>query len=206
MATGHNSDQEQRNYFRLQETISLEYRLASPEEVQKAAQAKKGGDGGKLDVTYQLEAINRQLMPLLATVRAESPAIAQYLEGLNQKIDIVAGMVFFRNASLDDSAVDAGEYVRARTVDISEGGISFDDTNPPEVDSFIYCRLAISGFQLGLQTYGKVVHLGESAQGADLTRVRVSFPLISDYERKQLTRYIFDRQREQIRKSMDDQD
>ncbi|MDH5300746.1 MAG: PilZ domain-containing protein [Gammaproteobacteria bacterium] len=204
MSSEKDAGEEQRNFFRLQEQVALEYRAATLEEVQEAAKIRKGGEGSKIDATFMLDAISRQLMPLLANVRAESPAIAQYLEGLNQKLDVIAGMVFFHNASLADSS--GNRFVRAKTVDISEGGLSFDTPKPPKKGSFVFCRVSISGFQLGLQTYAKVVYLGTVEDDPKMYRVGVSFPLITDYERKQLTRFIFDRQREQIRQVIDGND
>jgi len=204
MTSDHQSSDgsEQRHYFRLLEKVTLEYRVASVDEVREAVQARKGGEGGKLDATFHLDMISRQLMPLLASVRSESPVVAQYLEGLNQKLDVIAGMVFFQNASIDKAG--AGPFVRVHTVDISEGGVSFDTRNPLKKGAFIYCRLAISGFQLGLQTYGKVVYLGRETADPKMIRVGVEFPLINDYERKQLARFIFDRQREKIRAHRED--
>lgn len=195
--------QDRRNFFRLEDQVYLQYRPASEEEVKKARAIEPSVAPKAFDARFQLDTLSQQLSPLLMNIRAESPAIAQYLEGLNRKLDVIAGMVLMQQAGKEDSEQ---HYSSATTVDISEGGVSFDADTSPELNSFLFCRMSIAGFQLGLETYGKVVYTSQSKENAGKVRVGVEFPYITEYERKQLTRYIFDKQREMIRQAAEDKD
>ncbi len=194
MAGDNYPNDERRNYYRLEDRVYLEFRLAAEEEVSRYLRQRDEGPQPVSGASQQLDYLSRQMAPLIASIRAESPAIAQYLEHLDRKVDIVAGMVFF-----DRFNEEMGRHAlqTSNTLDISEGGISFLATEPLAVDSHLFCRLIIAGPQMGLETFGKVVHC-EAVEGGD-HRIGVGFPYINDYQRKLLSRYIFDRQREQLR-------
>jgi len=61
----------------------------------------------------------------------------------------------------------------------------------------IYCRLAIVGYRLGMETFGKVVRC-EPAQSGEGFCIGVELPYLKELDRKNLTRFIFDKQREQL--------
>jgi len=86
---------------------------------------------------------------------------------------------------------------KTETQDISEGGLSFKSHINFDLGDLIFCRLAIVGYQLGMETFGKVVRCEPSKSGSHYA-VGVELPYLKELDRKNLTRFIFDKQREQL--------
>ncbi|MDH5229571.1 MAG: PilZ domain-containing protein [Gammaproteobacteria bacterium] len=189
---------DRRNYYRLKDGVHVEYRHATETEVQNR---ENSGNEEKDEVHLQLDSINRQISPLLKGIRDELPVVAQYLEGLNQKIDILSGMIFFEH--FNSQQINTA-FKSANTFDISEGGFSFDTKDHIEPYSFLFCRLIIVGFRYGMETYGKVTNSREHHRedGQKVYRCGVEFPFLNEHDRKYLARYIMARQRELIRGNM----
>lgn len=186
---------ERRDYFRLANNVLVEYRKATKREVDQFVSNEENIKSDEIDVTYLLDKISRQLSPVLLSIRQDSTAVAQYLELLNQKIDLVASMVSFdRISNSSGSTMETAE-----TQDISEGGLSFTSHIKFELGDLIYCRLAIIGYRLGMETFGKIVRC-EPAKSANGFSIGVELPYLKELDRKNLTRFIFDKQREQLGK------
>jgi len=189
-------DKERRDYFRLDNKVLIEYRRATESEVDRFISNEKNIKADEVDVTYLLDKISRQLSPILLNVRQESPAVAQFLELLNQKVDLIASMQAFDRMSYSDvrSSLESAE-----TRDISEGGLSFKSSSEFDLGDLIYCRVAIVGYRLGMETFGKVVRCEHMEEGSGYC-VGIELPYLKELDRKNLTRFIFDKQREQLQK------
>lgn len=188
-------EKERRDYYRLHNKVLVEYRTASESEVDGFISNEENIKADEVDVTYLLDKISRQLSPVLLNIRQESPAVAQYLELLNQKIDLIASMQAFDRMSSDKSkTLDTAE-----TQDISEGGLSFKSATEFDLGDLIYCRLAIVGYRLGMETFGKIVRCEPIREKSGFC-VGVELPYLKELDRKNLTRFIFDKQREQLQK------
>lgn len=203
-----NSDEDlgtagRRSFFRLHDRIYVEYRAVSKEEVDKALAGRTPSTPPRDDFNHQLDLLSTQLHTLTSSIRSEDPAIAQYLEVLNRKVDLLAGVVFFdrfRNVPGD------GKRIRTTTVDISEGGISFNSRTPRNLGDYLDLRLAIVGARLGLRTFGKVVQCIEKTHdGTTYHRLGAEFVMMQEYDRRQVARFIMDRQRERIQQEKDEQ-
>jgi len=195
------SNDERRSYFRLANSVYVGYRKASDEEVQNFIKNEENIKSDSLDITYLLDQISRQMTPLLISIRQESPAVAQYVDLLNQKVDHIASMVTFQQFKLgaEHSVLESTE-----TLDISEGGFSFKSSETLKVDSFVYCKIAIVGYQLGMETYGKIVRQEAVKDEPEKFVIAVELPYLKEIDRKNLTRFIFDKQREQLRNRKSD--
>ncbi len=190
-----------RSYFRLQKGILIGFRPASKPEVDDFLLDQDNIKAEKLDVNYQLDQISRQLSTLLQNIRQESSSVALYLELMNKKIDVIASMLSFEYAA---SATPSGALSTTETFDISEGGMSFLSEKSLEIDQFVYCKLAIMGYRLGLETFAKVTRVEASADDASHFNIGVEFSFLKEQDRKNLSRFILDKQREQQRDSRDD--
>ena len=187
---------ERRNYFRLHNNVLIEFRPASNQEVRNYLSNEKDIKAEPLDVTYELDNISRQLSTLIQNIRQESNATALYLELLNKKVDYLGSMITFEK--IRNSAMD-GKLECTETLDISEGGMSFLSTHSLNVGQHIYCKLAIMGYRLGMETFGKVIRSHKDSEQNGYHRIGVEFPYLRELDKKNLTRYIFDKQREILR-------
>ena len=201
MAKGNDGkSNERRNYFRLHNNVLIEFRPASNQEVRNYLSDEKDIKAEPLDVTYELDNISRQLSSLIQNIRQESNATALYLELLNKKVDYLGSMITFEK--IRNSAMD-GKLECTETLDISEGGMSFLSTQPLKLGDHIYCKLAIMGYRLGMETFGRVIRSHKAPGDKSYYRIGVEFPYLRELDKKNLTRYIFDKQREEIRHNSD---
>jgi len=189
---------ERRNFFRLDDRSYLEYRCLTEQELGAIGQSLDKIQPPKDGFNSELEQVNRSLAPLLATLRNEVPGIVQCLEVLNRKIDIIAGLVLFER--LKNESGDACVITTTSTIDLSEGGASFETEENIAVGTQIYLKMMVLGARFGIETYAVVVHqvAQKSTNGQTRYRLGIEFPMIAEPDRKLLARYILDRQREQI--------
>ena len=193
-------ESDRRNFYRLQDNVYIEYRVAGEKEVKEGLKGLKRQTPKADDPNYQLDVLSRQIAPLLSDISVSLPTVAQYLDGLNRKIDLLSTMVFYEHFV---NTQDIKSNLTSNTIDISEGGISFFSQEAYREKTYFYLRLVIIGFKYGLETYGQVAHCREAEDANDNKGyiIGIEFPHLSDYDQKQLSRYIYDRQRELIRKS-----
>lgn len=191
-------EQERRSYYRLEDRIYLQYRSAEVDEIKRglARQQQMGDQTG--DFNIQMDLVSRQLSTLRIQAQKDSPAIGQYLDLLNRKIDLLASMMVFENLHRSVGSEDG--LVSTRSADISEGGVSFYSKTALAKDSYLALKLVVIGARIGIDTFGKVVSCQEEKGDKSRYRVGVKFIRLSDGDRRILTRYILDRQREMIRK------
>lgn len=193
------SGDERRTYFRLPNKVLIEYHSASEEELRQFLSAEGNIRRDEIDIGYQLDQISRQLSPLLINIRQESSAVGQYLELLNDKVDILGSMLSFEKFSMDAAQ---GLFEVTETVDISEGGLSFYTRNNIAIGTILYCKVAIVGYRLGMETYGKVVRVISNEKRTKFS-IGLELPYLKELDKKNLTRYILDKQREQLRQRAD---
>ncbi len=189
------SDNERRTYFRLPNNVLIEYHSATEEELRQFLSDEGNIRRDELDLGYQLDQISRQLSPLLINIRQESPGVAQYLELLNDKVDILGSMLSFEKFTMDAAR---GLFEITETLDISEGGLSFYSRHNIPVGTILYCKLAIVGYRLGMETFGRVVRVvADNDSGGHC--IGLELPYLKALDQKNLMRYILDKQREQLR-------
>ncbi len=192
-----NEDDDRRNFYRLEDRVYVEYRHLSKSEVKAMLTENNRYVPKDDDFDLALEIYNQQLRATSIGMRSEIPEAVQYLETLNRKVDLLVGMLAFERFR---SAANGIDNVATSTYDISEGGISFNAPEPLAKGSYLLLKMVIMGAKLGIETIGKVVRSRvEKLDKNEMHRVGVEFPYILEMERRSLTKYIFDRQREQIR-------
>jgi len=198
--SGNLPESERRTHFRLPNNVLIEYHSADDEELRQFLSDEGNIRTDEIDLTYQLDQISRQLTPLLINIRQDSPAVSQYLDLLNKKVDLLASMLSFEKFKMD---ADQGVFEVTETLDISEGGLSFYSRNNFSEGDILYCKLAIVGYRLGMETYGKVVRCIKD-DVSDGYNIGLELPYLKELDKKNLTRYIFDKQREQLRQRSED--
>ncbi len=191
-----------RSFFRLLDRVYVEYRPVTKEEVDKALASRTTSTPPKDDFNNQMDQLSAQLHTLTSAIRSEDPAIAQYLEVLNKKVDLVAGIVFFdRFRNLPGE----GKRVRTTTLDLSEGGVSFNSKTPRNIGDYLDMRLAIVGARLGVRIFGRIVQCVEKIHdGTTYHRLGAEFVMLQEYDRRQIARFIMDRQRERIQQGKEE--
>lgn len=194
---------DRRAYFRLADSSYFEFRICGAEEVTVLEEGGFQPPSANEDIQTRLALINRQINPLLNGIRSTQPEVASFLDGLNEKLDLLADQVFFDRFASPNPQMQA-----TRTLDISEYGLSFSSEQPVTPGEYIYARLVIVNFRLGIEAVARVCHCeplaaDEGTEGeGDRYRIGVHLAWLSEAERKQLVRYIMSSQRERRLRSM----
>ena len=191
------STDNRRSFYRLQDRIYIEFLPISKEKADSILLSGKA-ISPKQDVdSMYIESLNRQMGSLMATVRSDHPGVAQYLEVMNKKVDFVAGMLFFERFK---STVGHSKSIRTNTVDISEGGLSFNSKVSYTNDTYFQMKIIIVNARIGIECVACVVSSMVKKRGdLEYYRIGVQFPQLPEEDRRSLTRYIMERQRENIR-------
>lgn len=191
------SDDNRRSYYRLHDRIYIEFVPVSSKKAEAIIASKKMISPKQDEDSLYLDSLNRQLGSLMASVRTEHPGIAQYLEVMNKKVDFFGGMLFFERFR---NSAGKAKAVRTYTVDISEGGLSFNSKVSYENETYFQMKIIVINARVGVECIAKVVSSTRKQRG-DLNyyRIGVQFPFLPEEDRRSLTRYIMERQRENIR-------
>jgi hypothetical protein len=194
-------DNNRRSFYRLQDRVYIEFLPITKEKAETILASKQIMTPRQDEDSMYLDSLNRQMGSLMATVRSEHSGVAQYLDVMNKKIDFVAGMLFFerfRNSAGQKKAL------RTNTVDISEGGLSFNSKVPYKNETYFQMKIIIVSARVGIECIACVVSCTAKKRG-DLNyyRIGVQFPFLPEEDRRSLTRYIMERQRENIRSLSD---
>ncbi len=191
------TESDRRNFFRLEDRVYVEYRPLSKSEVKAMLADNNRFVPKDDDFDLALDIYNQQLRAMLPGMREDIPLAVQYLETLNKKVDLLVGMLAFERFRSASNGVD---NIATSTYDISEGGISFNAPEALEKNSYLLLKMVIMGAKLGVETIGKVTSSRvETLDSKELHRIGVEFPFMLEMERRSLTKYIYNRQREQMR-------
>ncbi|MEK6749499.1 MAG: PilZ domain-containing protein [Pseudomonadota bacterium] len=194
---------ERRSFYRVDDTVILEYRQVSADEL-----VRQGIDQGaprppRTAMIEQFSNINRHLAPILGEIRRDEPHIAQYLEALNKKIDLLASNVHVAGA-LGDDGIKMESITTA--ANLSEGGMAFSCKAAIGAQSYLHVRVTSKISGVILETYARVIAVDRDARAnAKLPyKLRVEFPYLDDTEKKQLIKHLRTLQREELRRRNQD--
>jgi hypothetical protein len=176
---------ERRRYFRVEDSVHLEYRVLGADEYAALREAPPASD--EADVTLQLRALSSQAGALLAGVRKDLPDVANYLAILDRKVELLARALVGRRF--------AGALQPDTPVDVSAGGIAFAIAEPLARGTPVQVRIVFFPSHLCIQAIGEVVHC--EANAADANRayhVGIEFTAIAEMARDALVRHTLERQ------------
>ena len=184
-------DQERREYYRIADTMALEF---AP--LDEAAEADADTCGSPLfNLLADLHLAEYEAQHLLRNIGERDRTLANYLKTLNRRIDLL-GQALAQSLLRDISA--------PRSVNISEGGISFQDPQAVPEGSLLALRLVLLPQAMGLCLRGRVVHCSPIDQGG--YEIGIEFEALSDAQRQLLARHILQRQAQERRLARENAD
>lgn len=172
---------ERREYYRIEDSIALEIR---PLSVDAADDSEPLHDDSTLfNLLADLHASDFESQHLLRQIGERDRATAGYLKTVSRRIDLLGQVV-------------AQQLLReigpARSVILSEGGISLHVEVPYTLGELVAMRIVLLPQALGLLLRARVVHCQPSEDGGyDLG---TEFEGLQDSQRQLLARHIFQRQ------------
>ncbi len=170
---------DRREYFRIQDTLALDYRLLSdsldPEDPDFPFQ-RSASAFGLIDKIQQTEADGQTLLRL---IHDENRKVAGYLKNLDRRIQLLSQMLLANNPE-----IQALEHYPAS---LSEGGLAFVSHAPISDGQFLALKILLLPEHVGLFACARCV---ASRPHADGWEHALSFTAITETDQKLLARHI----------------
>jgi hypothetical protein len=185
------TNDERREYFRIDDSIQVSYRLVDAASVPVDIDARLQND--RFSVMTRLQAISQHLSAAFHRIEQRDPDVADYLKALDQKIDLLGQSFLAEEQDL------LGQP--SRSVNLSAGGLAMDVVEKLTVGDMVEIKLLLLPSYTGVLAYGEVVGVDEvsNPQKGYNYHVRINFSLIRSSDQDALIRHIMRRQGEMLR-------
>ncbi len=183
---------ERRSYFRIDESIALEFKEVEEITANTAVPELQFPDTRSLKFFSELRKIDTDNAHLFHQIKETSRALGEYLQNLNRKIDIISQQLMTDARPLPPSKT-------IKLVNLSEGGVAFGSARPVEINRFIAIRLIFLPSNAGIVMFAKVIRC-EPANGGEY-QLAAKFHRISDAQQQLIGQQIMRAQMAERRKS-----
>lgn len=190
-------DQDRREFFRLDDQVSLSYRAIPEEEMPKGIGELVYSPSDGLTVLTRLTGISQQLTATLHRIDQQNPDLADYLRALDEKMEILAQAYLSRNSDMVEQAT--------QRVNLSAGGIAFASDELYQMGTPLEIKLLLFPSYTGVMAYGRIVSC-DAFEEDEGYQIRVDFELIRDSDRDALIRHILRRQGEHLRRMREERE
>tara|TARA_R110002072_G_scaffold3830_6_gene27371 strand:- start:47995 stop:48564 length:570 start_codon:yes stop_codon:yes gene_type:complete len=181
-------DRDKRDYYRLDDTILIEFRHITQGDAENAAASDFFTSDPNFHLLRDIYELQLESREMLRTLNQQSRQLGNFLANLDKRVEILARSVLLQGTDRD-GLLDC-------QAEISEGGLSFLSESLIEVGQFLALRLLFQPSCLGLACFAEVRHCQLEQ---DEYRIGVRFSQ-SDYRTQRLiSRHIISRQAEERR-------
>ncbi|MCP3749195.1 PilZ domain-containing protein [Pseudomonas sp. SBB6] len=186
-------EEDRREYYRIEDRIALEI---SPLSAAEALGTDLLQDTSPLfNLLSELHLSEFESQHLLRQLSDKDRTLAAFLKAQNKRIDLLSAVV---------AQTLLGQLSAPQAVVLSEGGIEFSQAEPLAADTCVAVKMVLMPQALGLLLRAKVTHCDRNADGQ--YEVGTEFIDITDAQRQLLARYILQRQAQQRRQALEQND
>lgn len=182
-------DDERRSHYRIDDDVYLEYLVLGQDEANTAVGEFENQRETHFNPLNQLQAITIRNRSLLESIRAQWPAVGQYLSSVDERIQLLAHAI-----AQDQVGVP---IVPNESVNLSAGGLSFASEQPLEPEALLEFSIIIVPSYLHIYALGKVVYCHAQTRTANESypyRIGVEFTHLHSADRDALIRHVQDKQ------------
>jgi len=169
---------ERRSTFRINHDLIFDFRLIDNHTAEDGEPEQAIGEGVALHLVAELRRIDREAQQLLKIITDKQRLLGDYLQKLNQKIDLIARHSMF--ATGDGSGTER--------VNISEGGVAFRSDRALYKGNFLVLRMIFLPSYTPVIVFASVSRCVE--EGDDGYRVGAKFHRLREQDRQELARQI----------------
>jgi hypothetical protein len=186
------SQDERREFFRIDDSIQVSYRLIKRNELPQSIDEKLQGTD-RFTLMTRMQNISQHLSAPLHRIEQSDPDIADYLKALDEKINLLGQSFLAQENDLLSRP--------SRSVNLSAGGLAMDITEKLELGGLVEIKLLLLPSFTGVVAYGEVVGIEEVTTGDEAYpyHTRINFTLIRNSDQDALIRHITRRQGEMLR-------
>ncbi len=177
-------DQDRRQYFRIDQEVSLELKVISEQEMLSHPNPSQFDVSPNFLLLSQLQEMDSESSHLLRKIAEKDSNIASFLKILHEKVERIAQAVASSEMKVGNAAI--------QDVNLSEGGLQFRDPDGFEEGTFLSIKLIFPDSCVGLLLYAKTCRSEPMADGSYM--VGVEFVKMPENCRMILARQIFESQ------------
>lgn len=155
---------EKRQFFRIQQDVIFNFCSVTNDNVNHNRPEQYFEHTETLCLFSEFQHIDSGNNQLLDSIRQANPLIAEYLDNINQKINLVSQQVLASQSSVHD--IDSGR------VDLSQGGLAFNCDHSIGVENWLAVKLIFLPSYTGVISYGQVTRNALQDDGSYLIGVR----------------------------------
>lgn len=183
---------ERRSYFRIDESIAIEFKEVEEITANTAAPELQFPDTASLKFFAELRKIDNDNAQLFHQIKETSRAMGEYLQNLNRKIDIISQQMMADAKPLPPSKT-------IKQVNLSEGGVAFGSSRFVPPNHHIAMRLVFLPSNAGLVLFAKVIRC-DAVKGGEY-QMAAKFHRISDSQQQLIGQQIMRAQMAERRKN-----
>lgn len=184
------SNNERRRYFRIDDNIILFFReIDARELIQPQDNVEPAMD--TFSLTAELDLLTLESRGYLRRIEREYPGVADFLQLLEQKIDLVARALLVNDPELSRQPT--------RRVSLSASGLAFESEEAFTLGCALELKMVLPPEMVGVQTRGKVVYCQQTRGELPVYNIAVDFVDICDKDRELLIRHVVRKQMRHLR-------
>ena len=183
---------ERRSYFRIDESIALEFKEVEEITANTAAAEVHFSNTASLKLFAELRKIDNDNAHLFHQIKETSRALGEYLHNLNRKIDIIGQQLMADTRPLPPSKT-------IKLVNLSEGGIAFGSARAVAVNHYIVLRLIFLPSNAGMVLFAKIIRCEPNDTGE--YQIAAKFHRVNDSQQQLIGQQIMRAQMAERRKS-----
>lgn len=184
---------ERRDYFRVDDRVSLAYRPIADHELAGALERLEAGYPDKLSLASAFAANSTQMRQSMESIRRDSSDVAAYLEGLNKKLDLLVQLLAVSDNDLCERPTHA--------ISLSASGLSFATKTALDVGQLLEIKLLMFPSYHCVVAFGSVVHCLRQRAFPGGHRIGVEFNHIRENDRDLIVRHVTQKQSAVLREA-----
>ncbi|EKT4522273.1 PilZ domain-containing protein [Pseudomonas putida] len=186
-------EEDRREYYRIEDSIALEI---SPLGAAEALETDLLQDASPLfNLLSELHLADFESQHLMRQLSEKDRTLAAFLRVQNKRLDLLSAVM---------AQALLGEIGQPQPVILSEGGIEFAQATPLATDTRVAVKMVLMPRALGLLLRARVTHCDRRPDGH--YEVGTVFIDMTDAQRQLLARYILQRQQQQRRQALEQND
>lgn len=184
---------DRRQFYRIDDDVALKYRVVRREELDSALSRLKEGYHDLLGVASAFADMNVKMNHALDKCRQETPEVALYLEGLNEKLDTLIHLLAVSDAGLPNRPT--------HRVNLSASGIRFNAREDIPQGTSLEIKMVFFPSFLCMMSFGTVVRCARAQNTAPgyPYDIAVEFLYIRERDRELLVRHVLQKESTTLR-------
>lgn len=180
-------EQDRRQFFRIDQHISLELKVISADEISDHPQPSQFGVSPNFLLLSELQQMDASSSQLLRKISEKDSNLAAFLQIMHDKIERLAQAIASNEMTISNAAI--------QEVNLSEGGLQFRSQVQYQDGDFFSLKLVFPDSCIGLLLYGTCLRSTAMADGSYQTSTE--FVKMPESCRMILARQIFESQARQ---------